>query len=151
MSETAAMGQESDASGEIVAHQTSPDVPSEDAADVVAGPVASSESPTPSPPAPEGNASSGGGTQETFNDSLRRILRVPRARGSVPTLVRYKEGVFQRYFILDVDGDVFRKAWSHYKANAADPNPVAFVHLVINILETDFPRMYRAVAYVPLD
>jgi hypothetical protein len=85
----------------------------------------------------------------SFRDRLKEIISVPRGKGSVPVLASYKMDFFERYFILDLDGDAFRKAWNIYKAEKGN-DPVGFVQAIINILETDFPRMYRAVDYVPL-
>ena len=80
---------------------------------------------------------------------LTEVLSVPRSKGAVPVLASYKMNFFERYFILDLDPSAFRKAWEIYKETEGN-NPVGFVQAVINILEMDFPRMYRAVAYIPL-
>lgn len=119
-----------------IAHQSSPTEAPSDEVTLAEGPVE-----TPSAPSDITDIVS----------SVRKLICIPRTRGAVPALISYKEGILKRYCILDVDGENLRKAWSLYKARSAAPNPADFVHMVINILNTDFPRMYRAVYPVPLD
>jgi hypothetical protein len=106
-------------------------------------PVTVAEGPTEKPSAPS--------DINTIVKGIKDLICVPRARGAVPALISYKEGYLKRYCIIDVDGENLRKAWEFYKTNSAAPNPAEFVHLVINILATDFPRMYRDVTLVPLN
>lgn len=121
---------------------------SPDETDALAGPPvpASPPSETPSPD----TGQSGALSAEALIAEVRNIVCVPRVRGAIPSLVKYKEGYMERYFFLDVDSELLRKAWSLYKVNATDPNPAAFTHLVINLLSAEFPRIYRAVSFVPL-
>jgi hypothetical protein len=81
---------------------------------------------------------------------FRDLLAVPKSKNSVPTLTCIDKGFYKRYFIIDVDGDAFKRAWSYYRANHEEPTADEFVTLVLRILEQGMPRMYRAVSYVPL-
>lgn len=81
---------------------------------------------------------------------FRDLLAVPKSKNSVPTLACIDKGFYKRYFIIDVDGDAFKRAWSYYRANHEEPTADEFVTLVLRILEQGMPRMYRAVSYVPL-
>lgn len=83
-------------------------------------------------------------------DRIKKILSVPKSKNSIPTLTCIDKGFYKRYFILDVDGDAYREAWSYYKAHKPDGTPEDFVALVTRVLSIDMPRMYRAVSYVPL-
>ena len=83
-------------------------------------------------------------------ETLRDILAVPKTRDSIPTLTCIDKGIYKRYFIVDVDGDAYRKAWDYYKITRRDATPDEFVTIVLRILQQDMPRMYRAVSYVPL-
>ncbi len=87
----------------------------------------------------------------TVIKGIKDLICIPRSRGAVPALISYKDGFLKRYCIVDVDGENLQKAWEFYKAKSVDPNPADFVHRVITILNTDFPRMYRAVTFVPLN
>lgn len=81
---------------------------------------------------------------------LREILAVPKTKGSTPTLTCIDKGIYKRYFIIDVDGDAYRRAWEYYRSTKQEPTPDDFVTIVLRILQQDMPRMYRAVSYVPL-
>ena len=120
-----------------------------DGTDALAGPSVPASPPSESP-APD-TSQSGKLSAEALIAEIRNIVCVPRVRGAIPSLVKYKEGYMERFFFLDVDSELLRKAWSLYKVNAADPNPAAFTHLVINLLSAEFPRIYRAVSFVPLN
>lgn len=138
-----------DDSASSVSQETSPPG-SPNGTGVLAGP------PVPASPPSEQPVTGGKGQSEKIPNErliaeIRNIVCVPRVRGAIPSLVKYREGYLERYFFLDVDGELLRKAWSLYKVNAADPNPAAFTHLVINLLEAEFPRIYRAVTFVPLN
>ena len=136
-----------DDSASSVSQETSPPGSPDDAG-VLAGPPVPASPPSEQPAA--GNSQSEKISDERLIAEIRNIVCVPRVRGAIPSLVKYREGYLERYFFLDVDGELLRKAWSLYKVNAADPNPAAFTHLVINLLEAEFPRIYRAVTFVPL-
>lgn len=81
---------------------------------------------------------------------LREILAVPKTKDSIPTLTCIDKGVYKRYFIIDVDGDAYRRAWEYYRSTKKEATPDDFVTIVLRILQQDMPRMYRAVSYVPL-
>ena len=81
---------------------------------------------------------------------IKRILSVPKSKDSIPTLTCIDKGFYKRYFILDVDGDAYSKAWGYYRMHRPTGTPEDFVALVTRILSIDMPRMHRAVSYVPL-
>lgn len=81
---------------------------------------------------------------------IKRILSVPKSKDSIPTLTCIDKGFYKRYFILDVDGDAYSKAWKYYRAHKPNGTPEDFVAQVTRILSIDMPRMHRAVSYVPL-
>jgi hypothetical protein len=83
-------------------------------------------------------------------DALKRILSVPKSKDSIPTLTCIDKGFYKRYFILDVDGDAYSKAWGYYRMHRPNGTPEDFVAMVTRILSIDMPRMHRAVSYVPL-
>lgn len=89
-------------------------------------------------------------TEEWSVDAVKRILSVPKSKDSIPTLTCIDKGFYKRYFILDVDGDAYSKAWKYYKAHKSNGTPEDFVAMVTRILSIDMPRMHRAVSYVPL-
>lgn len=83
-------------------------------------------------------------------DEVKRLLTVPKSKDSIPTLTCIDKGFYKRYFILDVDGDAYRRAWEYYKTHKPNGTPEDFVTIVTRVLSIDMPRMHRAVSYVPL-
>lgn len=82
---------------------------------------------------------------------LTAILKVPKARDSVMVFSMYSTRDFnRRYFLLDVDGNAYRRAWVRYKELSGGDDPVHFLELVYRILNTDLPRLHRNVDWVPL-
>lgn len=83
-------------------------------------------------------------------DIIRDLLAVPRTSGSIPTLTCIDKGIYKRYFILDVDGEAYGKAWKAYRKVCPTGTPEEFIAIVLRILSQGMPRMHRAVSYVPL-
>lgn len=90
------------------------------------------------------------GGQSSVTDAIRKALTIPKSSGSVPTLTCIEKGAYRRYFLLDVDGEAYRKAWDIYRKDVPHGSPEEFVEIVLRILSQDMPRMHRAVSYVPL-
>jgi len=85
-------------------------------------------------------------------DELTRTLKVPKTKDSIMVFSMYTIGDFnRRYFLLDVDGTAYRKAWSIFKERTGTADQVKFLELVYQILNTDMPRLHRAVDWVPLN
>jgi len=82
---------------------------------------------------------------------LTEILRVPKSRDAVMTFSSYKSGFQRRYFLLDVNGDAYRKAWTVFKMRTNTTDYTKFLDVVFGIMSIDPPRLHRAVDYVPLD
>lgn len=81
---------------------------------------------------------------------MKAILSVPKTKDSIPTLTCIDKKSFKRYFILDVDGEAYRKAWDYYCRTVTQSTPDDFILRVCSILDMDLPRMYRSVSYIPL-
>jgi len=82
---------------------------------------------------------------------LRTILKVPKTKDAIPVFSMYTIGDFnRRYFLLDVDGIAYRKAWNTFKERTGTVDSVKFLELVYQILNIDMPRLHRAVDWVPL-
>lgn len=103
---------------------------------------------------PEGKAAEETpGTSETdLVKELTQILKVPKGRDSIMVFSMYSSSEFsRRYFLLDVDGIAYRKAWAKYKEITGTNDPVRFLEIVYRILNTDLPRLHRNVDWVPLN
>ena len=87
---------------------------------------------------------------EWSHETFKSLLVTPRTKNSVPTLTCIDKGVYKRYFILDVDGDGYKKAWDYYKRTVPNGTPEEFVIIALRVLDQSMPRMHRAVSYVPL-
>jgi len=84
-------------------------------------------------------------------EELTQVLRVPKTKDSIMVFSMYSVGEYdRRYFLLDVDGIAYRKAWSIFKERTGTADQVKFLELVYQILSTDLPRLHRAVDWVPL-
>lgn len=83
---------------------------------------------------------------------LTDILKVPKSKDALMTFSMYTVGQYtRRYFLLDVDGQAYRKAWEVYKERTGSADATQFMTLVYQILNTDMPRLHRAVEWVPLN
>lgn len=109
--------------------------------------VETEETPTPVPEQTEEVAEL---PPEWSHETFKSLLVTPRTKNSVPTLTCIDKGVYKRYFILDVDGDGYKKAWDYYKRTVPTGTPEEFVIIVLRVLDQSMPRMHRAVSYVPL-
>ena len=84
--------------------------------------------------------------------ALTEILKVPKMQGDVPVLSAYSVGpMTRRYLILDVNGTAYRRAWNTFKEMTGTEDAVAFVTLVIQIMDLEIPRLHRAVDWAPLN
>jgi len=84
-------------------------------------------------------------------EELTQVLRVPKTKDSIMVFSMYSVGEYdRRYFLLDVDGIAYRRAWSIFKERTGTADQVKFLELVYQILSTDLPRLHRAVDWVPL-
>lgn len=111
---------------------------------------AEAEEPTVTTPEPDTTEVAEPSAPQGLEETIRGLLSVPRTGGSIPTLTCIDKGIFKRYFILDVDGDAYGKAWKAYREAHPDGTPEEFVAIVLRILSQGMPRMHRAVSYVPL-
>ena len=117
--------------------------------------VETEETPTPvttttPTPAPEQAEEVAELPPEWSHETFKSLLVTPRTKNSVPTLTCIDKGVYKRYFILDVDGDGYKKAWDYYKRTVPNGTPEEFVIIALRVLDQSMPRMHRAVSYVPL-
>ena len=82
---------------------------------------------------------------------LTATLKVPKTKDAIMVFSMYTIGDFnRRYFLLDVDGVAYRRAWAMFKERTGTTDSVRFLGLVNQILNTDMPRLHRAVDWVPL-
>ena len=97
------------------------------------------------------------GVPETDNSALeaeiRDILNVQKGKRAVPSLVSFhsaRSGA-DRHVIIDVTDSIIEEAWARYKERKAPfIDEEEFMGILYKILNTDIPRMYRAVAPVRL-
>ena len=92
------------------------------------------------------------GSEQALIAELTEILKVPKPRDALMTFSMYTVGQFtRRYFILDVDGAAYRKAWEVFKERTQSTDATRFMDLIFHILNTDMPRLHRNVDWVPLN
>ena len=90
--------------------------------------------------------------EEALIADLRATLKVPKTKDAIPVFSMYTIGDYnRRYFLLDVDGVAYRKAWDMFKERTGTKDQVKFLELVYQILNIDMPRLHRAVDWVPLN
>ena len=90
-------------------------------------------------------------TEAKLIADLVAILKVPKTKDSVMTFTMYSTpSLVRRYFLLDVDGTAFRKGWALYKEVKGN-DPVAYVDMVMHIMDLEIPRLHRAVDWAPLN
>lgn len=103
-------------------------------------------------PEEQARAEVAGLTEADVARELAAILKVPKSRDSVMVFSMFSTGEFdRRYFLLDVDGNAYRKAWARYKELTGTKDTVQFLNLVYHILNVDMPRFHRNVDWVPLN
>ena len=82
---------------------------------------------------------------------ITATLKVPKTKDSVMTFSMYSTTALnRRYFLLDVDGDAYRRGWMLYKEAKGD-DPVGYIDMVMHIMDLEIPRLHRAVSWVPLN
>ncbi len=88
----------------------------------------------------------------SVEEELKVILTVQRGKRAVPTLITFfsARSNAYRHVIVDVTDSIVEDAWVRYKELCPSPDEEEFMGLVYKILNTDIPRMYRAVATVTL-
>lgn len=92
------------------------------------------------------------GSEQALIAELTEILKVPKPRDALMTFSMYTVGQFtRRYFILDVDGAAYRRAWEVFKERTQSTDATRFMDLIFHILNTDMPRLHRNVDWVPLN
>lgn len=97
------------------------------------------------------------GVPETDNsaleDEIRTILNVQKGKRAVPSLISFhsaRSGA-DRHVIVDVTDSIIEESWAKYKERKAPfVDEEEFMGILYKILNTDIPRMYRAVAPVRL-
>ena len=94
-------------------------------------------------------------TAEEMDDlvaDMTVMLKVPKTRDAIMVFSMYTVSEFNRkYFLLDVDGTAYRRAWNLFKERTGTTDAVTFLEIVYRILNTDMPRLHRAVDWVPLN
>ena len=90
--------------------------------------------------------------ERSVEDELKDILNVQRGKRAVPSLISFYSARSNalRYVIVDVTDSIVSDAWKKYKEMCPSPDAEEFMGLLYKILNTDVPRMYRAVAPVDL-
>ena len=84
---------------------------------------------------------------------LRTVLRTPKQRGAVPTLVRYRQDgqLALRGVIIDIGEYELSEGWKLYKAHVPDATPERYLLKVYELTQTEIPRMYRTVGELRLE
>lgn len=85
-------------------------------------------------------------------DELTAILNVQRGKRAVPSLITFfsARSNAYRHVIVDVTDSIVEEAWKKYKEMCPNVDEEEFMGIIYKILNTDVPRMYRAVAPVTL-
>lgn len=84
-------------------------------------------------------------------ENVTAVLARERPRGSVPSLVVFREGRFVRRTLIDLPGSNLEDAWAIWRRDSEDPSSPAFLRTVFDILSHDVPRLYRDITVVRLD
>ena len=91
--------------------------------------------------------------EEDIQEALTAILDVQRGKRAVPSLITFfsvRSNAY-RHVIVDVTDSLVEDSWAKYLALAGQKaDEEDFMALLYKILNTDVPRMYRAVAPVTL-
>lgn len=87
-----------------------------------------------------------------LKEDIGKIIKVPKTRGALPTLVTYPAGesVLKRYVIVDIGPIELEKAWKLYNERVPNGSAEQFLLIVYNLTESEIPRMYRAVSQLSL-
>ena len=89
-----------------------------------------------------------------LKDRLRAVLDVPRVKGQIPLLVRFRQdGMVPLRAVLVELGEVeFMKGWDIYKSfQDGKPDPERYLMMVYDLTQHEIPRLYRTVAEVKLE
>lgn len=89
--------------------------------------------------------------EQDLIDELTAILRVPKTKDALMTFSMFSDKYQKRYFLLDVDGNAYRQAWSVFKERTGTKDQNRFLFLVYTILELPPPRLHRGVDWAPLN
>ena len=90
-------------------------------------------------------------SEQELIDELTSILRVPKSKDALMTFSMFSDKYQKRYFLLDVDGTAYRRAWEVFKERTGSKDQNRFLFLVYTILEMNPPRLHRGVDWVPLE
>lgn len=83
---------------------------------------------------------------------LKEVLCVPKQKGQLPTLVRFRqEGqVPLRAVIVEIGEIELQKGWELYKS-FGDKDPEKYLLMVYDLTQHEIPRLYRTVAETRLE
>lgn len=83
---------------------------------------------------------------------LKEVLCVPKQKGQLPTLVRFRQGgqVPLRAVIVEIGEMELLKGWELYKS-FGDKDPERYLLMVYDLTQHEIPRLYRTVAEMRLE
>lgn len=84
---------------------------------------------------------------------LREVLGRPKARSSLPTLVRYRQDGMAplRAVIVDIGEAELREGWAIYKQMTPEGDAEHYLLTVYEITRSEIPRLYRTVGEMMLE
>lgn len=84
---------------------------------------------------------------------LREVLGRPKARSSLPTLVRYRQDGMAplRAVIVDIGEAELREGWSIYRQMTPEGDAEHYLLTVYEITRSEIPRLYRTVGEMMLE
>lgn len=84
---------------------------------------------------------------------LREVLGRPKARSSLPTLVRYRQDGMAplRAVIVDIGEAELREGWAIYRQMTPEGDAEHYLLTVYEITRSEIPRLYRTVGEMMLE